>query len=212
MVGHTHEDVDQLFSRISSGLAKRDAHTLPQLLEAIEKSATPKPATHHLRSMYDYRGKLIKSMGLVDGIMAPHHFKFEMVNGEVIMSYKDWPDEREEYRTLNIDRHIIPLGSVSPVPVNDKIDPQLAKMEQDLQKWADSGRLEDGEVRWWRTYLGSCKSGTKQVPNVSKITSLGKFKIPRVFEEEDSEISNLVQAVHRSKEKENRRSVLKLRR
>ena len=40
MVGHTHEDVDQLFSRISSGLAKRDAHTLPQLLEAIEKSAT----------------------------------------------------------------------------------------------------------------------------------------------------------------------------
>ena len=49
------------------------------------------------------------------------------------MSYKDWPDERQEYRTLNIDRHIIPLGSVSPVPVNDKIDPQLAKMEQDLQ-------------------------------------------------------------------------------
>ena len=90
-------------------------------------------------------------MGLVDGIMAPHHFKFVMVNGEVIMSYKDWPDEREEYRTLNIDRHIIPLGSVSSVPVNDKIDPQLAKMEKDLQKWADSGSLEDGEVRWWRT-------------------------------------------------------------
>ena len=60
--------------------------------------------------------------------------------------------------------------------------------------------------------LGSCKSGTKQVPNVSKVTSLGKFKIPRVSEEEDSEISNLVQAVHRSKKKENRRSVLKLRR
>ena len=70
-----------------------------------------------------------------------------MVNGEVIMSYKDWPVEREEYRTLSIDRHIIPLGSVRPAPVNNKIEPQLAKMGQDLQKWAHCGRLEDREVR-----------------------------------------------------------------
>ena len=212
MVGHTHEDVDQLFSRISSGLAKRDAHTLPQLLEAIETSATPKPVCHHLQSLYDYRGQLIKSMGLVDGIMAPHHFKFELVNDKVIMFYKDWPDEREEYRSLNIDHHIISLGSVRPAPINDKIDPQLSKMEQDLSKWADCGRLEDGEIRWWRTYLGSCKSNAKRYPNVPKVSSLGQFKTPRISEAEDGEITNLVSAAQRAKEKENRRSVLKLRR
>ena len=43
MVGHTNEDVDQLFSRISSRMAKDDAHTLPQLKTAVESSTTPSP-------------------------------------------------------------------------------------------------------------------------------------------------------------------------
>ena len=191
MAGHTHEDVDQLFSRISSGLAKRDAHTLPQLLEAIETSATPKPVCRHLQSLYDYRGQLIKTMGLVDGIMTPHHFKFELVNDKVIMFYKDWLDGRGEYRSLNIDTTSF-LWAVCGLLPSRQIRPQLRKMEQDLSKWADCGCHKDEEVRWWRTYLESCKSNAKRMPNVPKVSSLGQFKTPRISQAEDGKITNLV--------------------
>ena len=210
MVGHTHEDIDQLFSRISSGLAKRDAHTLPQLLEAIETATTPKPVCQHLRSLYDYRDKLLKCKGLVDGIMAPHHFKFEEKNGEVIMSYKDWPNETEEYRAMTITRHVLSLDDVVPVLVNPKINDAITRMEQDLPKWTESGRLENDEIQWWRSYLASCKREARLLPEVPKVTSLGKFRLPAV--QEEGELGNLIQAVERNRQKETRRSVLKLKR
>ena len=211
MVGHTHEDVDQLFSRVSAGLARQDAHTLPQLLDAIESSVTPTPACHHLQALHDYRGALIKAKGVVDGIMAPHHFKFEMVDDKVIMAYKDWPCGNEEYRQVDITKHVISLDSVRPAAINGKIDDQLSRMEQDLPKWADSGRLEDSEVVWWRTYIRSCKDAAKQPPTLAKASSLGSYKEP-AFQADDEDISNLVRAVQQAKEKENRRSLLKLRR
>lgn len=35
MVGHTHEDIDQLFSRLSVALSKHDAATLPEMMEVF---------------------------------------------------------------------------------------------------------------------------------------------------------------------------------
>lgn len=38
MKGHTHEDVDQVFSRLSTALGRTEAATLPKLLGVFEKS------------------------------------------------------------------------------------------------------------------------------------------------------------------------------
>lgn len=37
-VGHTHEDIDQLFSRLSEYLRKHDAHDLPSMLNAFQNA------------------------------------------------------------------------------------------------------------------------------------------------------------------------------
>lgn len=44
MVGHTHEDIDQMFSRFSTALGKHNAITIPELKEVFEscyKTASP---------------------------------------------------------------------------------------------------------------------------------------------------------------------------
>ena len=101
MVGHTDEDTDQVFSRISSGMARQDAHTLPQLLEKISTLTTPQPKCLHLKLLYDYKGKMPFAPDLNEKIMQPHVYKFEEVDGEVVMFYKDWQKQEEAYRSLS---------------------------------------------------------------------------------------------------------------
>ena len=62
MVGHTHEDIDQVFSKISTGFAKRDIPTLPNLLQAIESSKTPSPVCKHLKSILYYKATLCEAL------------------------------------------------------------------------------------------------------------------------------------------------------
>ena len=57
MVGNTHEDVDQMFSRISALMARKDAHTLPQLLSNMEQSLGPAPIAQHLKALYVIKAK-----------------------------------------------------------------------------------------------------------------------------------------------------------
>ena len=40
MVGHTHEDIDQMFSRFSTWLNKNDAYDLECLMSGFKKSYT----------------------------------------------------------------------------------------------------------------------------------------------------------------------------
>ena len=44
-VGHTHEDVDQMFSRFSVYLKGHDSITMNDLMNSIQNSYNPKPTT-----------------------------------------------------------------------------------------------------------------------------------------------------------------------
>lgn len=55
MVGHTHEDVDQLFSCISRPLSKINALTIPELMEEIHSSYTPAIVVHLLSCTFDVK-------------------------------------------------------------------------------------------------------------------------------------------------------------
>ena len=85
MVGNTHEDVDQLFSRIPTHMAHNDAHTLPQLLHNVEQSTAPAPIVQQLKVAYDYKSVMASARGLIEGIIGPHVFKFEETDGNIRM-------------------------------------------------------------------------------------------------------------------------------
>lgn len=54
MVGHTHEDVDQVFSRIAVKLKRRNASTLPDLQNVIKEAYNPMPECQELKVLFDF--------------------------------------------------------------------------------------------------------------------------------------------------------------
>ena len=85
-VGHTHEDIDQLFSCISKKLNTNDAPTLPKLHSAIEESFTPKLQILNLNSIWDFKRQFYGLRKTV-GLKAPHVFKFTLDDAEVTQVY-----------------------------------------------------------------------------------------------------------------------------
>ncbi|CAG2193678.1 unnamed protein product [Mytilus edulis] len=89
MVGHTHEDVDQLFSRISVKASKEKTTTIPSLLNLIKRSYTPQPITKHVESLYDFRDQMAYPSSLA-GIKSQHVFKLTKDGDGVFLMMKEW--------------------------------------------------------------------------------------------------------------------------
>lgn len=111
-VGHTHEDIDQLFSCISRQLKHRSALTIPgkqsqwlhctwvvahfdvffqDLTQAIQASFTPEPIVAVLDSVVDAKGWMREQTQALHDHLKAHQFKFERNEmGECRMFYKEW--------------------------------------------------------------------------------------------------------------------------
>lgn len=95
IVGHTHEDIDQRFSSISSALKLRDINSLKELLQIIqEKPSRSEPfiRAEHLEHVQDWK-KFISPHLRKDafvGISQPHHFRFYVQEGEAHVQYKPY--------------------------------------------------------------------------------------------------------------------------
>ena len=107
MVGHTHEDIDQFFSTISSWLKKFDTicPDVPSFIQAIgnaftnsEKMKSQKPAVIQLNASmihdYDihYEPHINKELAHHS---QPHQFRFKKFDGIVLCHYKMWAVDAE---------------------------------------------------------------------------------------------------------------------
>ena len=111
MVGHTHDDVDQMFSRFNTGLKNHRAliFTLTDFIKVIEKSFTPKPTVFFLYGVRDWKSWLDTASAqvygnmLVHGHLRPHQFKFIKSfssDQHAEMKYKRWARDEEWFPLL----------------------------------------------------------------------------------------------------------------
>lgn len=89
MVGHTHEDVDQMFSRVSVNIARKSVPTLPILQDLARDAYHPMPNVQHLENIWDYRQMGISSKVQLVGHSSPHQFKFVKDGDTVLMHFKE---------------------------------------------------------------------------------------------------------------------------
>jgi hypothetical protein len=81
IVGHTHEDIDQRFSTISSALKRQDIHSLKELLNIIKLKpprTEPFVVAEHLEHIRDWKSFItpyLRHNELI-GTSQPHHFRF----------------------------------------------------------------------------------------------------------------------------------------
>ena len=104
MVGHTHEDIDQMFSRLAIWLRKHNATSRIGFREAIMNAFKPKwagtPVAENIDSaanisdfLKDYMAPMSKKQKgpeQREGITKFHQFKFTMLQGVVIMRVREW--------------------------------------------------------------------------------------------------------------------------
>jgi hypothetical protein len=89
IVGHTHEDIDQRFSCISSTLKRSDVDSLKEMLSLIERGTSPTEAfvsARLLENVWDWKQfitpHLLTGSDSLVGITFPHHMRFYMDNQE----------------------------------------------------------------------------------------------------------------------------------
>ena len=155
-VGHTHEDIDQLFSCISRHLHHKNAITIPgkliysplipllflmafisELTKAIQFSFSPKPKVVVLESVADAKAWMHnQTMPLHDHLKA-HQFKFLRTEHGTRMFYKEWSSDSFWLPDMGLDilptesRH--PLGE--PLRISPYYDPDnIQKLEATLRK------------------------------------------------------------------------------
>ena len=58
-VGHTHEDIDQFFSRIAKHLQSNNAITVNQLIEAVKHAYTPSPIVRNMINVANFKQYII---------------------------------------------------------------------------------------------------------------------------------------------------------
>ena len=137
MVGHTHEDIDQMFSCISRRLSKNNARTLLELIREIGMSYSPAILSTLLSFMYDVKGWLDEcTVPNLSGHVYQHQFKLVRgPGGEALLFYKKWSTSKswepeEGIKLLN--KH--PSGSPRLIhPDTDKMN--FTKLAQDLHRY-----------------------------------------------------------------------------
>jgi len=63
VVGHTHDDIDQMFSRFSNKLAAAPHivwYSVPQFMEHLKSGFDPEPDVFFLREVNDWKAELDK--------------------------------------------------------------------------------------------------------------------------------------------------------
>ncbi|XP_035680730.1 uncharacterized protein LOC118418795 [Branchiostoma floridae] len=95
LVGHTHEDVDQFFSRVAEKLRKRDATTVEELVDVIEKSF-PNVEGEELDAVLDVKDYMGDVCNHLEQHSCPHQYRFTTgLDSKLIVEYKNFGVDEE---------------------------------------------------------------------------------------------------------------------
>ncbi|XP_070536890.1 uncharacterized protein [Ptychodera flava] len=171
MVGHTHEDIDQRFSKYSQKLKENDAKTMPELAKVLENSTDPQPEITILQTVWNIRDWLLPHLEEIHNQSFPHVYRIYLAsNGEVKVQYKNWSTDfnwQPEDGLLEIFKkenglQSIPEGypDIAPMTFDDA---EIRKVRQSIAKSKDV--LSFAQFEWWRTFLDSPKTETVTMSN-----------------------------------------------
>jgi hypothetical protein len=125
MVGHTHEDIDALFSKLAELSRKSTSFTLPHMMKLFERCISTKATASLVTEVPDFKGFLEGYCVDFCGHSKPLQFFFTMRDGIPIMQYKMRPTDPEWLPIEGIEifkrgqdgRPNLPQGDPKPVPI-----------------------------------------------------------------------------------------------
>lgn len=105
--GHTHEDIDQMFSRTGAGIRDKNICTIPELHAALGESFTPQPIISHIDSTINTKAlfevnRLLRPSSELSGFTVYHEFSFTVdAAGASTCEVKLWPISQSSVSLLS---------------------------------------------------------------------------------------------------------------
>jgi hypothetical protein len=143
--GHTHEDIDQMFSRLSVALLKANMRQLSDVVTSIRMGFTPSPHVEVIRNTMDFDAlNLTIGKGTISGIMGshsaaqeekPHQMKIIMEEGRAVLYMKRLSTEKVWHpldRGIKLLRHSrwewpMEINTRHIVPATEELLSQLTR-------------------------------------------------------------------------------------
>ncbi|XP_070568131.1 uncharacterized protein [Ptychodera flava] len=212
-VGHTHEDVDQMFSKIAEKLFRSDVYTISDLMSTVVDSYSPNINATLVGSLFNIKEWLEPHMsGTFGGHSKPHSFRFKTVDGKVRMHYRKWsnlPWKPETDDNFEESKGLICLKTVPSLEdIPDWVQPCLEKMDVDAIKKdipeRYKHRLPDSAIQEWRKFFENVKDyekvpeerqnwPLKELADFCKQRSQARDTVPQVSEEVEAVIKRHIQ-------------------
>eukprot|EP00854_Cymbomonas_tetramitiformis_P030110 gene30110-biopygen31374 len=164
LVGHTHENIDQMFSRFSVRLRRKQAWTLDEMMQVAQECFTNGVTCEHTEKIFDFSSWFDGHVFDCHNISTEQAFKFKKdEHGEVGVQYKQhsispkWLPETALARLASIPPVEGP-GYIKPIPFSVKQEigkmkksEGIEKLEHTLQALKDilGSKLTDVHERFW---------------------------------------------------------------
>ena len=157
LVGHTHEDIDQMFSCFTRRLAKQDAHTLVDLSNVMESSYTPRISVKPLK---DWMDEVCNDMS---GHVFQHQFKIvRNKEGKAEVFYKKWSSSEKRLPEGKSGINVIdgiPTGhpEILPPRIDNRIEENLPKFRL---------KFNEANEKWWSDFIEAQRKRETETPNL----------------------------------------------
>ena len=107
LVGHTHEDIDGTYGRMSSNLKSKDIYSLPEMMDTYRKIEDKRVFPPRLiDKVYDFKSFLnvyIKEgKNAIVGHLNVEYFQFLVLNDVPVLRYKESIREAEWLEPINL--------------------------------------------------------------------------------------------------------------
>ena len=131
MVGHTHEDIDAMFSRFSEKLRVTQTYTFPHLMDTLRNISSSSPAPFLLTKIPNFKqycdGYLCDGQDILVGHSKPLQFRFFMQDETPMMQYKahvgvsNWSGSIRLWKTDTEGKPMLPHGDPPQVPMAEYV-------------------------------------------------------------------------------------------
>lgn len=161
MVGHTHEDIDAAFSKISDNLRRNDAETMVQLMSML-------PSSQRTQGLYNIREWLEPNITPITGQTGPLHYKFSRdERNNVVGEYKGLKHRPWKKMPKPMLKQL-PKGLPKVIiPSFKKYKFELLRKNIERCKFLFSDIVFDTQYRWWQRFVNYIEDVTKKTANAN---------------------------------------------
>jgi hypothetical protein len=161
--GHTHVDIDQMFSTLAIWLLTHSVQFITDLVRKLCKAfkyCSPVPTGCFLSTVYNWKGFLAGHMCSIKGLSKPHVFLIRRLDdGSVGMKCKKWHSSKQGWRGPSVDdeswlylMNSYPTGCPSLLQRGD------LQMEATLESVSRMMQLKPSSLSLWEQFFSDHKA------------------------------------------------------